>query len=148
MAWRHASLSCECLATMHLVILGTSGIKSEQSRIASGAQAWRCSGVPWAVALAKPTSSRPAGNNSRQTRRALRTIPGFPLMQRQPSQSRRTLEHDPPKRKPVFRKAMGSLEGMRRAEDIVQPKSFTLCARGPAGAFRLRSLRFRAASRL
>ena len=108
MARRHALLSSECLATMHLVILGTSGIKSEHSRIASGAQAWRCSGVPWAAALAKLTASRPAANNSLQSRRALRTILNFPLM-RQPAQPRCTLEHDPQKGKPVFRKACSSL---------------------------------------
>ena len=41
MATRQASLSCEDFAFMQAVTLATSGMTSEQSRIASGVQAWR-----------------------------------------------------------------------------------------------------------
>jgi len=64
---------------MHLVVCDTSDKKSEQRRIASGVQAWRASGVPWAAAPVVtitpiPISKSAAGKAGPRTRCKLRSI--------------------------------------------------------------------------
>ncbi|MGO9686328.1 MAG: hypothetical protein ACLPTZ_27765 [Beijerinckiaceae bacterium] len=46
---RHRALKLACLAFIQAVTRATSGISEEQSRMASGVQAARCSAVPWAA---------------------------------------------------------------------------------------------------
>jgi hypothetical protein len=88
---------------MQRVTFATSGMKSEQSRMASGVQASRASGVPcWAAAPPIPTaematSSSPAGNIILQARYMVRSIllflSGVPYGVDCPREY--TLEHDP-----------------------------------------------------
>jgi hypothetical protein len=65
---------------MQCVTLATSGMKSEQSRMASGVHAWRASGVPcWAEATPIPmtvtaTKSSAAGNTILRARRMAESI--------------------------------------------------------------------------
>ena len=58
---------------MHTVILGTSGTKSEQIRIASPVHAWRTSS-DCALALPAPANKRLAGNASQPARYRIRSI--------------------------------------------------------------------------
>src|SRR5215470_5208752 len=102
MAIRHAALNCPRFAIMQRVTFATSGMKSEQSRMASGVHASRASGVPcWAAALPTPkaaiaTSRSPAGNKVLQARYKVRSILLFPLGFRTGrTPARHTLEHDP-----------------------------------------------------
>jgi hypothetical protein len=102
MAERQAALNCPRFAIMHCVTFATSGMKSEHSRMASGVQAWRASGVPcWAAAPPIPataiaTKSSAAGNTILQARRMVRSILfllGFRVVGS--TVRRRSLEHDP-----------------------------------------------------
>jgi hypothetical protein len=79
MAARQAALNCPRFDNMQCVTFATSGMKSEQSRIASGVQAWRASGVPcWAAAPPIPAAaiakSSAAGNTILQARRMVHSI--------------------------------------------------------------------------
>ena len=70
MARRQGWLSCDRLAIMHALTLFASGTNSEQSRIASGVQAWRASAIrSWAEAVWRPIRSAPTGNANRSARR-------------------------------------------------------------------------------
>src|SRR5262249_33708538 len=102
MAIRHAALNCPRFAIMQRVTFATSGMKSEQSRMASGVQAWRASGVPcWAAASPMPMaaiaiSRSPAGNKVLQAKYKVRSMLLFPLGVPCGSSARApTLKHDP-----------------------------------------------------
>ncbi len=77
MAVRQAGLSCDRFDAMHAVTFATSGMNSEQSRIASGVQACRASASPCAPAPWSPHSRAPTGNVSRKTKRTI-SISDFP----------------------------------------------------------------------
>src|SRR5271156_1155023 len=104
MATRHSLLSWAYLAIMHLVIFGTSGMKSEQTCMASDAQAWRTSGLPWAAAAVRPINNKPAGSTGQETRRVIRMWFASPVLVPCGLSGRRRLEHDRGKWKPHFRK--------------------------------------------
>jgi hypothetical protein len=72
MAMRHSWLSCRRFANMHDLTLAASGMNCEQSRMASGVQAWRASTPPCALAPLRPKRSAPTGNASQQKKRMVR----------------------------------------------------------------------------
>jgi hypothetical protein len=57
---------------MHDLTLAASGMNAEQSRIASGVQAWRASTLPCAPAPLGPQRSAPVSNASQQKKRMVR----------------------------------------------------------------------------
>jgi hypothetical protein len=57
MARRQGSLTCDDLLFMQAVIFATSGMTSEQSRIASGVQAWRTASLTSAAAPSRRAKS-------------------------------------------------------------------------------------------
>src|SRR6185312_12517432 len=158
MAIRQAALNCPRLAIMQRVTFATSGMKSEQSRIASGVQAWRASGVPcWAAALPTPMAASAirrstAGNKVLQARYKVRSILLFPLGFRTGrTPARLTLEHDPKTENQFSEKFHAMLKNgscataaknARRAQPklVRAPGESALCVRRFSSRARLRAL--------
>jgi hypothetical protein len=70
-AVKQAALICARLAFMQAVIFATSGMNSEQSRMASGVQACWTSALTSALARSSPESDKPANNASKQIKRTI-----------------------------------------------------------------------------
>jgi hypothetical protein len=75
MAERHAALSCERLRSMQVFTRPASGMNSEQSRMASGVQAWRAASLAsCALAAFMAPKAKQAGKTSQQIIRLVRII--------------------------------------------------------------------------